>query len=105
MEETIEGCFPPTVTIYNAAGLIELKFEKAENTYSKPRRIVMKPSDIDVVQFRMTFDNTEKRNYYSVYITYCDSEHVLKTLNIYMYRKTTETETRRFYELLNKLKD
>ena len=32
--ETIEGCFPPTVTIYNF-GLIDMKFQKAEFTFEK----------------------------------------------------------------------
>lgn len=102
--DTIEGCFPPTVIIYNV-GLIELKFENAENKYIKPRKISMYSSDIRDLEFRVSFDDIKKRDYYSISITYYDSEHVLKTLNIYMYSGTTEKEARRFYNLLIKLKD
>jgi hypothetical protein len=102
--ETIEGCFPPTVTIYTF-GLIELKFEKVDFTYEKPRKISMYSSDIRDVEFRMTFDNTKKSNTYSVYISYYGSDQLLKQLIIYMYSGTTEKEARRFYNLLIKLKD
>jgi len=102
--ETIEGCFPPTVTIYNF-GLIDMKFQKAENTYEKPKKISMYSSDIRDIEFRMTFDNTKKSNVYSIYITYYGTEQLLKQLSIYMYTNTTEKEARRFYNLLIKLKD
>lgn len=102
--EAIEGCFPPTVTIYTF-GLIELKFEKAENTYEKPRKLSMYSSDIRDIEFRMTFDNTKKNNAYSVYISYYGTDQLLKQVSIYMYSGTTEKEARRFYNLLIKLKD
>jgi hypothetical protein len=102
--ETIEGCFPPTVTIY-PFGLIDMAFQKAEFTYEKPKKISMYSSDIRDIEFRMTFDNTKKSNVYSVYITYYGTNQLLKQLSIYMYMNTTEKEARRFYNLLIKLKD
>jgi hypothetical protein len=102
--ETIEGCFPPTVTIY-PFGLIDMAFQKAEFTYEKPKKISMYSSDIRDIEFRMTFDNTKKSNVYSVYITYYGTNQLLKQLSIYMYMTTTEKEARRFYNLLIKLKD
>jgi len=102
--ETIEGCFPPTVTIY-PFGLIDMVFQKAEFTYEKPKKISMYSSDIRDIEFRMTFDNTKKSNVYSVYITYYGTNQLLKQLSIYMYNNTTEKEARRFYNLLIKLKD
>ncbi len=102
--EAIEGCFPPTVTIYSF-GLIDLKFEKAEFTYEKPRKISMYSSDIRDIEFRMAFDNTKKNNAYSIYISYYGTDQLLKQLSIYMYSGTTEKEARRFYNLLIKLKD
>ena len=102
--ETIEGCFPPTLTIY-PFGLIDMAFQKAEFTYEKPKKISMYSSDIRDIEFRMTFDNTKKSNTYSVYISYYGSNQLLKQLSIYMYTNTTEKEARRFYNLLIKLKD
>jgi hypothetical protein len=102
--ETIEGCFPPTVTIYNF-GLIDLKFQKAEFTYEKSKKISMYSSDIRDIEFRMTFDNTKKSNVYSVYISYYGTDQLLKQLNILFYTNTTEKEARKFYNLLIKLKD
>ena len=102
--ESIEGCFPPTIKIYNI-GLIELIFENVENIYEKQKKISMYPSDIRDIEFSLVFDNIEKRNTFAVHVSYYTQKQVIRNLSIYMYKTTTEKEARRFYNLLIKLKD